>query len=81
MQVKREALLNYEHKFWKYKAKISQIKFIERNTKYFHSTTKIKIFRKKTLKFQNQVGTVITNNTKMREEITKELQIRYMTSQ
>lgn len=44
-----------EHMFSKSRAKRNHVKFNDKNNKYVHLAAKIKIFKNRTLKFQNDL--------------------------
>ncbi len=52
----------------------------DKNTKYFHAVAKIKTFRNRTTKLQNNQGLVIEDPQLIRQEITEELSTRYKTN-
>lgn len=62
MKDKREALMPFEHKFFKQRAKINHIKFNDKNTKYFHLSKKLKPSRTGPLSFKMKLATSSTNN-------------------
>lgn len=78
LQNKRIHLLNFQRKYWKQGAKMHHIKFIDKNTKYYHVVAKTIFFKKNTVKFQIKSGFIIQDSALIINEISKKMAERFM---
>ena len=74
---KYNKLLQFQHNFWKQRAKTNFLLNNDKNTKFFQNVVKIRTFKQKLTKFQSLDGFMFYDHKDIQTHITTDLQKRF----